>query len=91
MPKPTVTLRTFIPRRAQRALESVLRALSLYVVPLGIAILSLVALVAWDSHYTVRDDKALQMRVLAEGLRSEARREGIACTADCRSRSSPDN
>ena len=51
MSKPSFTLRSIIPRRAQRALESVLRALALYVVPLGIVALSLVALFAWDSHY----------------------------------------
>ena len=66
MSKPSFTLRSIIPRRAQRALESVLRSLALYVVPLGIVALSLVALFAWDSHYQASGGTALPLRVLAE-------------------------
>ena len=66
MSMPSFSLRTIIPRRAQRALETMLRALSLYMVPLGIVVLSLVALFSWDSHYTVHDDKILKLRVLPE-------------------------
>ena len=67
MSMPSFSLRSIIPRRAQRALEWALRALSLYMVPLGIVVLSLVALVSWESHYTVHDDKILTLRVLPEG------------------------
>ncbi|MGZ8289073.1 MAG: putative bifunctional diguanylate cyclase/phosphodiesterase [Telluria sp.] len=66
MSKPSITLRTFIPRRAQRSLEWVLRALSLYVVPIGIFVISLVALVLWDSLYVARGDERLELRVVAE-------------------------
>jgi hypothetical protein len=66
MSLPSFSLRTIIPRRAQRSLEWALRALSLYMVPLGIVLLSLVALFSWDSHYTVHGDKVLQLRVLPE-------------------------
>ncbi|RJG27492.1 putative bifunctional diguanylate cyclase/phosphodiesterase [Massilia cavernae] len=66
MSKPSLSLRTFISRPAQRGLEWVLRALSLYALPIGIALLSLIALFVWDSHYVARGDERLALRVMSE-------------------------
>lgn len=82
MSMPSFSLRTIIPRRAQRALEWALRGLSLYIVPLGIAVLSIVALVSWESHYTVHDDKLLQVRVLPEGNTPLTPAQAVAALRD---------
>jgi diguanylate cyclase (GGDEF)-like protein/PAS domain S-box-containing protein len=66
MSKPSLSIRSLIPRRLQHALEAVLRALSLYVVPLGIAIISIIALGMWENHYVARGDKPVELRVLAQ-------------------------
>ncbi|MGZ8321310.1 MAG: diguanylate cyclase, partial [Telluria sp.] len=66
MSTPSFSIRSVIPRRAQRFLEAVLRALSLYVLPLGIAVISAIALFMWDDHYLARHDQPLELRVLAE-------------------------
>ncbi|MCC6072031.1 putative bifunctional diguanylate cyclase/phosphodiesterase [Massilia sp. GCM10020059] len=82
MSMPSFSLRSIIPRRAQRSLEWALRAMSLYVVPLGIVLLSLVALFSWDSHYTVRDDKVLHMRVLPETAAPLTPAQAVAALKD---------
>jgi diguanylate cyclase (GGDEF)-like protein len=45
---------------------AVLRLISVYVVPLGIALVSAVALAFWSSHYVAEGDQPLPLRVLAE-------------------------
>lgn len=52
--------------RVHLALESVLRAFSIYIVPLGIGLVSLAALALWDNHYLASGDKPLQLRVLSQ-------------------------
>ena len=66
MSTPSFSIRSVIPRRAQRVLEAVLRALSLYVLPVGIAVISAIALFMWDDHYLALHDQPLELRVLAE-------------------------
>lgn len=39
---------------------------SVYMVPIGVVLVSLLALVAWNSHYVANDDVNLPLRVLAE-------------------------
>lgn len=50
---------------AQRVLDAVLRFFATYVVPLGIAIVSLVALVSWQAHDASGGQEELGMQVLA--------------------------
>ena len=40
--------------------------LSVYLVPIGVALVSILALASWNSHYVARDDVVLPLRVLAE-------------------------
>ncbi|MCS0607509.1 EAL domain-containing protein [Massilia solisilvae] len=49
-----------------RALEAVLRLFSVYLVPLGIALFSLVALLFWNSHYVASGDQPVALRLLVE-------------------------
>ena len=43
-----------------------MRLLSVYLVPIGVALVSVLALVSWNSHYVASGDIALPLRVLAE-------------------------
>ncbi|MBD8530409.1 EAL domain-containing protein [Massilia sp. CFBP 13647] len=43
-----------------------MRLLSVYLVPIGVALVSLLALVTWNSHYVANDDVVLPLRVIAE-------------------------
>lgn len=51
---------------AQRAPELALRVVSVYLIPLAIALFSLVALAQWDSHYVASGEQQLALRVLPE-------------------------
>jgi diguanylate cyclase (GGDEF)-like protein len=51
---------------ADRLSTALLRALSVYVVPAGVALVSLLALLAWNNHYVAHGDQVLPMSVLAE-------------------------
>lgn len=51
---------------AQRALEALARLTSVYLVPAGVAVVSLVALFFWDSHYSATGGQTLALRVIAE-------------------------
>jgi diguanylate cyclase (GGDEF)-like protein len=55
-----------IPVVAPRAIEVVMRLLSVYLVPVGVALASALVLVAWNSHYVASGDRPLPLRVLAE-------------------------
>lgn len=52
--------------RVHYALAGVLRVLSFYIVPLGIALLSLLALVFWSSQYSAGGDKPLELKVVRQ-------------------------
>jgi len=56
------------PSLAQRVLDIVLRCFAIYIIPLGIAILSLVALVSWQKHYVSGGDEPLGMQVMGANL-----------------------
>ena len=43
-----------------------MRVLSVYLVPIGVVLVSLLALLSWNSHYVANDDIILPLRVLAE-------------------------
>ncbi|WP_151638463.1 putative bifunctional diguanylate cyclase/phosphodiesterase [Noviherbaspirillum aerium] len=49
--------------RYQTALETLLRALSLFAVPVIIVLISIIALVFWDNHYAAKGDRPLELRV----------------------------
>jgi diguanylate cyclase (GGDEF)-like protein len=51
---------------AHRAVEAVMRLLSVYLVPLGVALASVVALFFWSSNYLISGAQQLPVRVLAE-------------------------
>lgn len=52
--------------RAQHALTTAVRLVSAYLIPLAIAVLSLVALTQWDSLYAAGGEQTVPMRVLPE-------------------------
>ncbi|MDQ1816707.1 EAL domain-containing protein [Massilia sp. CCM 9210] len=54
-----------LPDSVQRALEALLRLLSFYLVPLGIALLSIVALAFWNNQYRATAGQPLPFRVMA--------------------------
>ena len=43
-----------------------MRLLSVYLVPIGVALVSVLALIAWNSHYVADGDVTLPLRVVAE-------------------------
>jgi diguanylate cyclase (GGDEF)-like protein/PAS domain S-box-containing protein len=45
-------------------LTAAMRLLSVYLVPIGVALVSLLALVSWNSHYVATDDVVLPLRVI---------------------------
>src|SRR5438067_21986 len=51
---------------AHRALEGLTRLLSVYLVPAGVALVSVVALLFWNSHYVASGEQQLLLRVVAE-------------------------
>lgn len=60
-------LRSSVSLQAQRGLDATLRLFSFYLVPLGIALISLIALFLWNDQYATRDDVTLVMRVAPLG------------------------
>jgi diguanylate cyclase (GGDEF)-like protein/PAS domain S-box-containing protein len=51
---------------AQTAMEAVLRAFAYYLIPIGIGLMSLIALFSWHNHYGASNDVPLAMSVLAQ-------------------------
>jgi diguanylate cyclase (GGDEF)-like protein len=51
---------------AHRAMEALTRLLSVYLVPAVVALVSVVALFFWDSHYVASGGQQLPLRVVAE-------------------------
>jgi diguanylate cyclase (GGDEF)-like protein len=64
MTKPFSQSRPSMPVLAHRAVEAVLRLFAVYVLPLGVGLISLIALVFWHNHYTVSGDQPLTLRVI---------------------------
>ncbi len=52
--------------RAHRTLDAALRVLSYYVIPLGIALISLIALLFWNNLYVAGGDKQLELKALRQ-------------------------
>ena len=63
--KPVPDSRASFFARAHNVVDGVLRFLSYYVIPIGIGLISLVALVFWQNQYSVSDDVKLVMHVVA--------------------------
>src|SRR5690349_19665819 len=66
MPQPSKFERPLPPALSERVLTAAMRLLSVYLVPIGVVLVSLLALVSWNSHYVANDDIILPLRVLAE-------------------------
>ncbi|WP_426191042.1 putative bifunctional diguanylate cyclase/phosphodiesterase [Massilia sp. DWR3-1-1] len=64
MQKLSQSLRITLPLLAQRWLDAALRLFSFYLVPLGIALISLIALLFWNDEYATKGDVPLVMRVV---------------------------
>ena len=67
MQKSTHLSRHSLPLLAQRWLDAALRLFSFYLVPLGIAFISVLALTMWNNQYATTDDIPLVMRVAPQG------------------------
>ena len=52
---------------AQRGLDAALRLFSFYLVPIGIAVISLIALLLWNDQYATKGEVALVMRIAPHG------------------------
>ncbi len=72
------------PGRVQRALETVLRVLSIYLVPLIIAVVSLLALAFWNNEYASSGERPIMLRVAAEGERAFSAADALAALARTR-------
>ena len=66
MQKLPLSPRRYAPARLQDLLERLLRLVSYYVIPLIIALVSVVALVFWGNQYVTNGDRPIELRVLAE-------------------------
>jgi diguanylate cyclase (GGDEF)-like protein len=53
------------PTFAQRAIDAVLRVFAVYIVPVGIGMFSLIALLSWQDHYAHDNGEPLRLQVLA--------------------------
>jgi diguanylate cyclase (GGDEF)-like protein len=81
MPKPPNSSRHPLPALLHRAVSGVLRLLSVYGVPLGVTVISLLALLSWNDHYVMVGNQSLTMRVLSDeagGLTPAAARAQLA-------------
>ena len=66
MSMPSFLSRQSAPGRVLRALDSLLHTLSIYVVPVGIGLISILALAYWVNPYLTSGEKPLQLRVLVQ-------------------------
>ena len=65
MLKPVIDSRASFPARAHQVVDGVLRIFAYYIIPIGIGLISLLALVFWQNQYSVSDDVKLSMQVVA--------------------------
>ena len=66
MPTPFSSLHLPLLARCHRGLEEALRLLSFYLVPLAVALLSLLALLFWSNQYAVGGDRTLELQVFKQ-------------------------
>jgi diguanylate cyclase (GGDEF)-like protein len=66
MLKPDNNLPKLILVRAQNAVDSVMRMFAYYLIPIGIGVISLVALLLWQNQYSASDGLPLSLKVVAE-------------------------
>jgi diguanylate cyclase (GGDEF)-like protein/PAS domain S-box-containing protein len=66
MPIPTPQRRSSFPAAAHAAVERVLKLFSYYLIPLGIGLVSFIALVFWHDQYRTAGDIPLSMHVAVE-------------------------
>jgi diguanylate cyclase (GGDEF)-like protein/PAS domain S-box-containing protein len=64
MLKPFSIKRQSKPSLAQRAVEASLRFFAVYIIPVAVLIVSLIALVFWHDHYVANGEQPLAMRVV---------------------------
>ena len=62
----TLSGRWKLPGLAQRALDLTFQAFAYYLIPIAIGVVSIVALVCWDSQYVTGNGDARAIRVLRE-------------------------
>ena len=65
MLKPVIHSRVSFSARAHQVVDGVLRIFAYYVIPIGIGLISLIALVFWQNQYSVSDDAKLSIQVVA--------------------------
>jgi diguanylate cyclase (GGDEF)-like protein len=78
---PSSSSRKPLPWLLHRALSTLLRLLSVYGVPLGITVISLLALLLWNEQYVAAGNQPLALRVLSEkagALTPASAREALA-------------
>lgn len=66
MPDTNFELRKPLPALAQRAIAKSLRLFAFYIVPLGIALMSVIAMALWNSHYVASGEQPLPFKVVAQ-------------------------
>ena len=67
MLKPFLSTRRTNSSLAQRAIEGVLRFFAVYIVPVAVLIVSVIALVSWRDHQVTSGDRLLEVRVMESG------------------------
>jgi diguanylate cyclase (GGDEF)-like protein len=65
MPNTLIPLCKRLAAQAQAAMDAVLRLFAYYLIPIGIGLVSLIALVFWHSQYRATDEVGLAMKVLS--------------------------
>ncbi|MFC0135327.1 putative bifunctional diguanylate cyclase/phosphodiesterase [Massilia eurypsychrophila] len=78
MQKPSSNLRDILPMLASRTSQSILHAFSYYLIPLGIAIFSLIALVFWTPQYAANGDVPLVLRTVVDERAALAPADALA-------------
>ena len=66
MPQPSIPARRSTAAYLEDILLALTRLVSVYLVPIGVMLLSVLALVSWNSHYVAGGDEVLPVQVLAE-------------------------
>lgn len=66
MPSSPLQLNASLPAKAQGALTWIMRLAACFIIPAGIAIVSVVALVSWHDQYKFTDNIPLKIRVVAQ-------------------------
>jgi diguanylate cyclase (GGDEF)-like protein/PAS domain S-box-containing protein len=67
MLKPFTRTRRTNPSIAHRVIEAVLRFFAVYIIPIAIGVVSVIALVFWHDHYVASGEQPLDIKVLTSG------------------------